>query len=71
MTQQRALQDFERGQRHLQDLVAQSPEVKNLVDAGGVIYELVDDDGYESTLIGSKKGDSIRWAHRVWERRPD
>jgi hypothetical protein len=66
LTKPRALADLTRGQAIVEDLIANSPDVRQLVDKRGLRYELVDDYDTGSILLATVTSGVIEWRHTRW-----
>lgn len=73
LTEARALADIERGKAVVDELTAESPDVRQLIQSQGLQFDLIDYYGMGSTLIARYKDGSIEWHHpslrRAVERR--
>jgi hypothetical protein len=66
LTKSRALADLSRGQAIVQALIADSSDVRQLVDDRGLRYELVDDYDTGAILIATLTTELVEWHHTRW-----
>ena len=68
LTEERALADLERGKSVIGELLAESAEVRELVQHHGLQYQLIDDYGNGSLLIAREKNGNLEWSYTPWQR---
>lgn len=66
LTKSRALADLSRGQAIVQALIADSSDVRQLVDDRGLRYELVDDYDTGAILLATLTSGLVEWHHTRW-----
>jgi hypothetical protein len=66
LTKSRALADLSRGQAIVQALIADSSDIRQLVDDRGLRYELVDDYDTGTILLATLTSGVIEWRRTRW-----
>ena len=69
LSEARALEDLSRGAAIVDDLIARSPEIREVVEQRGMLYELLDDYGTGAVLIATMSEGRIDWRLAPWRTR--
>lgn len=58
--------DLSHGQAVVEALAADSADIRQLIEARGVRYELLDDYGNGTLLIATSASGDVQWKHAPW-----
>ena len=61
--------DLERGKSVIDELLAESADVRKMVQDHGIQYQLINDYGTGSLLIARETDGNLEWGYTPWQRK--